>query len=454
MAASAASVFANDRKKFLAAKLIQRSHLMMVTSGVCTKEKLPRGVGLTAYFAQYDRIYVPLSPLTEGSPPSDSAMTVNQVTATMDQWGIVLKITDVALMATEHPLAEQMQEMLADASARVIDREIQIVWLASTNVWYGDGSVTTRFTVTSGMTATSATLGKIRVYMADTGAPPRGGPENFTVKSGESESGLMNGNHYALICGPQVSEDIQAISASFGTWVSVQVYANGAKGIYQGEVGKYKGFRVIETNFIPKYTRLGNTTAAIASGAADGGGITGLVLTAVDGGGSLTSSTAHYFKFTRKDLLRGFEEVISIRHSQTSTATGNNESFTVLWPSTAGYAYNAYIGTTDADASLHLVAENVAPGVTTTITAVGTGVAPPGHIADAMTTVHQCYVVAHDACHWLGFQDLKYYEAGGEGGATIADPLAQQMTKGVKWMAKAMLTSSVRLMRVELASAN
>ena len=53
---------------------------------------------------------------------------------------------------------QQATELLADNAQRVIDREVQKVWLAGTNVFYGDNTVTSRGAITSAVTG--ATNGK------------------------------------------------------------------------------------------------------------------------------------------------------------------------------------------------------------------------------------------------------------------------------------------------------
>ena len=99
--------------------------------------------------------------------PSASSITLETVTGTLDQWGDFLEITDLAKLTTKHPLVQLATELLSDNAQRVIDREVQIVMMAGTNVVYGDGSVTTRATVTNAMTIDDAMLHKWRITMTN-----------------------------------------------------------------------------------------------------------------------------------------------------------------------------------------------------------------------------------------------------------------------------------------------
>jgi N4-gp56 family major capsid protein len=453
-----------DQEKFLAAKLLQRAHLKLVAASLCDKVQQPKGTGIQAHFVRYKRMNLPTQTLTEGVRPANSSIGVEEVTAVLDQWGDVITLTDVTRLTTKHPLVQIATDLLSDNAQRLIDREVQIVMNQGTNVQFGDGTVTTRATVTQAMTVSDTIFHKARVLMVNNGAPPRTGPSNMkeNASGGAATGTLLNSQHYVAVSGPELTADLQKMAAATGLWASVVTYQN-AKAVYNGEVGSYLGFRIVETNFIPKFKRLGNKTAAVTSAAANGGGITGFTITAVDGGGTLNSATTYFWKITRKNLLRGFEEDIAIAHSTASTATGNNESFSFAMPSTAGYVYNVYFDTvqtggTGTDATLRLVHQNVAAGATVTVTAVpATGANPPasnrvaGGDATDPDTIHPMYVVADQALAWVGLQQLKTYVTGE--GADKLDPLGQFSTIGYKFMAKAVILDQERLLRLELPSA-
>jgi hypothetical protein len=345
----------------------------------------------------------------------------------------------------------QAMELLADNAQRVIDREIQIVLFAGTNVQYGDGSVTTRATITTAMKATDTVIAKARISMMDDGVPTRDGPAKEDITAASLSGTIRGGSCYVGVAGPQVMGDIMAQASSVGQWATVAAYADADKQ-YVSEVGQWLGIRWVETNFIPKINILGNTTAAVASTNAFGTNTP--VVTAVDGGGSLTSATTYYYKVTRKDKLRGFEEDISIEHSTASTATANNESFTFNFSSlTAGYVFNLYFGATTGDSNLKLHTANIAVGDTVTVTAVSssTTTAPANVNTTGTPTVHPVYLLGAEAVNWVGLQDLKVLMS--KPGASTDDALDQRRTVGYKFYGKAMIRDQDRLLRLEVASA-
>src|ERR1700676_5575129 len=115
-----ASVTASDQEKFLAAKLIARAYLKLVALSLCDRVQQTEGTGLTAFFVRYQRMNVPLQTLSEGVDPVNNSVSVQQFSVSLDQWGDVVTLTDVAQLTTKHPLIQQVTELLADSAQRVI----------------------------------------------------------------------------------------------------------------------------------------------------------------------------------------------------------------------------------------------------------------------------------------------------------------------------------------------
>jgi N4-gp56 family major capsid protein len=455
MAAIGNSTVTNDQRKFLASKLLQRSFLKLVCVSICSKVQQEKGTGLTAHFVRYERMNVPLSPLTEGTDPTESSFSLSTINVTLDQWGDLIIFTDIVQLTAAHPVVQEGVKLMADNAARVMDREVQLVWLAGTNVQYGDSTVTTRRTITTSMVIDNTIIHRARITMENNGVPPRDGPEMEDAKAVQAKGSIFGTNSFVAITDPEIYASILTTSASFGTFASVQTY-NAATKLYNYEVGTWLNLRWVVTNFIPKFRILGNTTAAVASAAAFGTNTP--VVTAVTTGGTLTSATTYFYKVTRKSKLRGFEEDISIAHSTASTATGDNESFTFNFSSlTAGYVYNLYFdsvqaGGTGTDATLFLHTENIEVGTTVTVTAVvTTGDNPPDNVNTTGTPViHLVYIHGADSCAWVGLQNLEVMMSKDE--ATTHNPLKLRRTLSYKFMGKSIIKNQERMLRLELAT--
>lgn len=453
-----------DQRKMVAAKLLMRSQLKLVAKSICETQKQDKGAGTQFTLIRYARMNVPVVTLTEGVPPTASSMTVETVTGTMDQWGDLIRITDVAKLTTLHPLTEIAIQLLGDNAQRVIDREVQIVMMTGTNVQYGDASVTSRATVTTAMTCTDAVLLRARIVLGTLGAPLRTGPSNMSSNAhgGPLAGNLAGGAHYVALGGLEVLTDIMKQAASSNLWLAVNQYAGMKSGIYSAEVGTYLNYRFVETNFIPRFRRLGNATVIAAydpTGLA-GSGITGLVTAGFATGGTLLTAGVYGWKITRKSLQRGFEEDISIIHTTVAGGGGSASSMSFTMPATPGYVYNLYFdsiagGGSNTDAGLKLVQQNIAAGAVVLVTGAQlTGVSPPPstNATGPVDSVYPLYILGAECLMWTGLQDLQTPQTSNT--PDKADPLGQLSTIGYKFMAKTAIMNQNFLMRLELAAAN
>lgn len=451
---------ANDQEKFIAAKLIQRAYLSLVCASVCDRVDMPQGAGKTAYFVRYARMSVPLTPITEGTDPAANTFVLETVNVVLDQWGDSLELTDVAELTTKHPLLTEASNLLADNAQRVIDREVQIVWLAGTRVQYGDGTVTARRSVTAAMKISDTIIHNARVTLINAGAPPRDGPAGgYDVGSADAPKTVGGVSAYVGVTDPAVTADIQTAGTSLGTWASVAMYAN-AKQLYNAEVGTWLRIRWVESNFVPKFRRLGNDTEAVVSTNSFGTD-TPVVTDNTADGGSLKANEKCYFKVTRKEKTRGFEEWISRDH-YVQCANDGNDAHTLTFDFTnvdSAYVYSIYFetGSNDGtDAHMKLAVSNLDPAVTPTVKITAhqsTGSTAPDNTGFSVTavTVHVVYLHGNESCNWVGLQNLQVMMS--IDAATTDNRFKLRRTIAYKFMGKAMIRDQDRMLRLEIASA-
>ena len=441
-----------DREKMLASQLISRSHIRMVAASLCDKVKMKEGAGETAYFVRYSRMNLPTDPLSDdGDDPANSSFSLEEFSVALDEWGDVITITSRAILTTSHPLVQQAMDLLADNAARVMDREIQLVWLANSNVRYGDGSVTSRRTITSSMKLSEDVILGARVQLVNDGAPPRGVSSKDAHAT--NASGMYTGGaSYVAVAGPEVLADISRPSVSLGTWAAVATYAN-AKALYNFEVGTWMNIRWVETNFIPQVTRLGNTTVAAEEGSNADMGVTGFDVAETNAAGTLANGT-YYWKAVRKSLTRGLPDEVSIEH--TVTTAGADDTVTFTMGSASGYVWDIYVGSSTGDSNLFLLDENVAAsGTVTLLTVPATGDHPPESLRASgdgsdPTTIHVVYIHAAESCKWVGFYDAKFHVTKDE--SIIGNVLRRKRALGYNFFGKAIVPDTTRLLRLEVAS--
>lgn len=461
MTVMTSSSLSTDQRKFLATKLLRNIYLKLVAASVCSSVRFERGSGLTGYFVRYKRMNVPLATITEGGDPTPSTFTIEQVTVTLDQWGDALQITDVAKLTTAHPVMTLAQQLLSDNAQRVIDREVQLVWLAGTNIQYGDGTATARNLITNQMKAADEAIGKAYVTLSDGGAQTRGAAgsvDNYDKGDTSKANSLTGGNAYLGICGTQITQDIRRAAAAFGTWAAVGTY-NTERDVRMNVVGLWNGIKWVETNFIPKFRTLGNATVAVTTANAFGTD-TPVVTAGAGGSGTLAASTTYNFKVTKKDMTRGFEEFISIEHTMSSTGSGGATQFFTFNFSTltAGFVYNLYFGASTGDANLPLAASNVAVGTTITVNAVSASlITPPASLRAAgdgldPAVVHILYIHGEESCIWSELQDLEFMVI--ENKPAPGNLLGLNQWVSYKFLGKAMRCNEAFMLRCEFATTN
>lgn len=204
----------------------------------------------TVIFRGFNRLALALTPLNEGVSPAGSNLTMNSVTAVLSQYGDFTYITDVAEFLYDRSMIKDASDVLGVQSSETIDTTIMNVAAAGTNVVYGDGTVTTRATVTSAMKLTSTLITRYVRFLE------RNNVEKF-------DSMPIIGNAYALVTHPDVIADLRQDT----NWVSAVNYSspspeNKNRGdLFTGELGYWQGARVISTTMSPTYAAAGVASA-------------------------------------------------------------------------------------------------------------------------------------------------------------------------------------------------
>jgi N4-gp56 family major capsid protein len=185
-------------------------------------------------------------------------MNVTTITATINQYGDYVTISDILdLTAIDNNLLEA-QELLADQAGRTLDTITREVMVGGTNVLYVD-SKTSR--------ATLAAADKLKV--AD-------------IKNGvrilkNSNAKKING-YFVAIIHPDVEYDITNDSE----WIQASEYA-GSTQIFEGEIGKLYGVRFVESTEAKVWAQAGANSESVYATMLLGQNFYGT--TAVDGGG-------------------------------------------------------------------------------------------------------------------------------------------------------------------------
>jgi len=169
---------------------------------------------------------------TEGVYDTDTDFDASSVTATPTQYGIVVNLSDLTVENTVIPFLRGAAERIGVAMAEKIDTAIQAVLIGATNLKYGPTFARTYPTdVVSGDKVSGAAFAKWYAFLKDKNAP--------TFADGT----------YVAVMDPACIYDLMTDTTSMTGWLDVHKYSD-PKSIYQGEIGKLFGIRVVENTNI------------------------------------------------------------------------------------------------------------------------------------------------------------------------------------------------------------
>lgn len=427
---SGSGTFASDFVTYIADKTLLLAEKALRMEQLGDKAQLPRRNSTTFQYTRYERLPLPQSTLTEGITPAETAMSITTVTATVQQWGQVVILTDVAELVVKHPVVQKGIKLLALAAAETIDRVIQLILLGGTNVQFANSkSSRANLLATDVLTTTEVT--KCVANLRNNGARVYGGNSlGGDDVSGPNAGGQGDGNLYFGVLDPSVEADISADT----TWVNAQSYSS-IVNLRNFEIGKWKGVRWLLSNFMFTFTGV-----AAASGAD------------VTTGGAIAQTTQVFFVVSGVNNTTGFEERLYQQTSVTTATDGlSTHRIQVTMPATAGYTYNLYAGLTTG--ITFLVSTGNLPSAAAFVATVPTSGTTNPAIPGTGITVHTVYVVGEEAFTVVKLDGMSLQTYVTPKGATDSDPIEQRRKIGWKIMFNAVICNQNFLRRIECGSA-
>lgn len=316
------AAFSSDVANYIAEKTLPLAKRQLVAYQFGDKLDLPKNMGTTYTATRYSRLNLPIAPLAEGVPSVGESMPISQVSATAQQWGDSVYITDVAELTIAHPLFKKAIQLTAMQMAETLERNTMNALMSGTNIGYANSKANRASLVSTdvlGVTEINQAVGSL----ITTGAPRFMGTETEdekvdleTVKGGKG----LTEPHYAGLIHPLVAQDLRSNTTIATAWSYSDVNR-----LYNWELGVWGGTRFTASNMVPWYKGAATVTVAQAAG-----------------GGTFGAGTYKVF-VTESDPVFGYERII---HQISAGAVLNaNDSITVTLPAatTTGYTFNVYV---------------------------------------------------------------------------------------------------------------
>lgn len=140
MATSTYASISQRTNAFAAKEMLAHAEPILCLSKFGMTKPMPKNKANVIKFRRPVPLAVATTPLTEGSPPTAKAMTYEDVTVTLNQYGDVVEITDVVHDLAEDPVLKDAAMMCGEQAAETIETLMWGVLQGGTNVFYANGA--------------------------------------------------------------------------------------------------------------------------------------------------------------------------------------------------------------------------------------------------------------------------------------------------------------------------
>lgn len=125
---------------FASRELLKRGTPYLLLEKFGQGKPLPSKSTKTQTWRRYEALDNTPSTLQEGVTPSANSLTYTDVTATLDQYGDRIMLTDVVLDTHEDPVLNEAVDILSEQAAQMIEKVRFNVVKAGSNVYYANGT--------------------------------------------------------------------------------------------------------------------------------------------------------------------------------------------------------------------------------------------------------------------------------------------------------------------------
>lgn len=434
--------FQSDVEAFIQEEVepLARRQLVAYQFGRPLKLDINRGTTYTA--SRYERLPLPYAALQEGVAPAGESMTLAQVTATAQQWGDLVRVTDVANLTIKHPLFQQAIQLVSLQMPETLERNTMNTLIAGNQINYVNSRASRAAIVATDVLSPNEVyraVGSLETY----GAPHFMGDERADMMI---EAGAYNDRskspatmaHYVALIHPLPVNDMRQNATVANAWSQSDINR-----LYNNDLGEWGGVRFCKSNMVPYWLGVADPATNTGSGA----------------GGALAANT-YFIQITGSPQQTSVEQRI-YQASAGIVLAGGTSSVTVALPTLANYVFNVYIGTSASPTNLGLSASGpslgplagqatqLASGSTVIITGIGAAQTPPAAPATGVS-VFPTIVIGNHSYGQVLLENPEFHYLTG---ADKSDPLNQTRVVSWKVFYGSIILNQAFFMRIESSSA-
>jgi N4-gp56 family major capsid protein len=226
MSANTTSTLTQEAQTFYEKKFLARAEYESVFEQGAQMRTQPKNGGDTVKFTRHTPLATVTTALTQGTNPSEVALTASNVSAQLAEYGTAVKISRfLTLNGIDVANAEKI-EVVGQNMRETLDELVRNELFTGATVQFQ-----------SAKTALSALSASDVLKVKDIQLAVR------TLKRNKARRLTSNVAPWMGKLSPDTSYDLQQDS----TWINADTYSNGATQMYRGELGKIAGARLMES---------------------------------------------------------------------------------------------------------------------------------------------------------------------------------------------------------------
>lgn len=414
------AAMANDAPNvWIAMKMIELLDRILVLEKCAEKFTLENGNSKTMRVVRVRRVSLPNRPLIEGVTPDTNTLELENVDVTVEQWGVVVALTDMLELTVKHPMLNIAIERVAMAMKETAEREDALVLMAVPNVSY-PGVVTAR----SGLAATDVFNTALAIAI-NAKLEMRGAPKY-----------MPDGQYMGFFQPPHKA----AVLSSDQTFQQASNFSRVEKLEY-GYVGPWMGIDWVLGNFLPVYVGVAAPTTAAATATK--------AQYTVGTSGTLTTGN-YQLVVVGREVTTDYERRLSVQSA--NIAVTSPGSIAVTTPTSTNYTYDIYLTQVGLTVP-YLVATRIPFNQTFTITTAPAGTEPVAPVSPALgISVYTGFVVGKSAFGTCVLNGMSLQTFTTPKGPSDSDPLAQRRKVGARYARKSVILDPSFIERFETSS--
>jgi len=160
-----------ENAEFYQRTLLERLHDAIFFMKYGKKINIPRRAGSTTSWRRLEMPAVTTTAITEGVTPNGIDLTINKVSATVQQFGTFTKLTDFIDLVGLDPLLTEVSQLFGDHAGLTMDIIVRDIIKAGTNAQYA-GAKASKATLAAGDKISAAEIQKARATMKKNNVKP------------------------------------------------------------------------------------------------------------------------------------------------------------------------------------------------------------------------------------------------------------------------------------------